>query len=268
MHLVPAALHFNAWDSSGRSAKENKISINLFYASRIYKKIPSDAEWKSFLVYPYPPLQPFGGAISPTENKEWLITLFGYGDNHPPADNQEFLESAKNLENPHIYECIKNGEPASDLKVYRFPSMRRYHFEKMKTFPKGLLVMGDSFCRIDPVFAQGMSIAAKEAKALQEVLLSAGEADADPFIFHKKLSKIVDIPWLIASTEDFRFSHTAGSKPLGVPLLQWYVKKVVNACSFDPYSYDRFMKVLHLQAHPAILFTPGAVWNIFRRQKK
>ncbi|PAE23624.1 FAD-dependent oxidoreductase [Bacillus sp. 7894-2] len=264
-----SSLAFHCLDKVGVAPlKKTEISINLFYANRIYRKIPSDPEWKSLLVYPDPPLQSFGGAISPTENNEWMITLFGYGANNPPADNNEFLEAAKNLERPHIYDCIKNGEPASDIKVYRFPSMRRYHFEKMKTFPKGLLVMGDAFCRIDPVFAQGMSIAAKEAMALQEILISAGEADADPYNFHRKISKIVDIPWLIALTEDFRFSHTAGAKPLGLPLLQWYVKKVVNACSYDPYTYDCFMKVLHLQAHPAVLFTPRAVRNIFRRRKK
>ncbi|EWG11345.1 FAD-dependent oxidoreductase [Cytobacillus firmus] len=246
--------------------KKTEISINLYYANRIYRRLRADPEWKSLLVYPNPPRQSFGGAASPTENNDLMITLFGYGANNPPADNNEFLETAKSLEKPHIYDCIKNGEPVSDIKVYRFPSMRRYHFEKMKTFPKGLLVMGDAFCRMDPVFAQGMSIAAKEAKALQEILISAGEAD--PYNFHRKISKIVDIPWLIALTEDFRFSHTAGAKPWGLPLLQWYVKKVVNACSFDPYTYDCFMKVLHLQAHPAVLFTPRAVWNIFRGRKK
>lgn len=248
--------------------KKTELAINLFYANRIYRRIQLDPEWKSLLVYPNPPLQSFGGAISPTENNEWMVTLFGYGANNPPEDHHEFLEAAKNLEKQHIFECIKNGEPASGIKVYRFPSMRRFHFEKLKTFPKGLLVMGDAFCRMDPVFAQGMSIAAKEAKALQDILISAGEADADPYNFHRKISKIVDIPWLIALTEDFRFSQTAGAKPWGLPLLQWYVKKVVNACSFDPYTYDCFMKVLHLQAHPAVLFTPRAVRNIFRRRKK
>lgn len=88
--------------------KKTEVSINLFYASRIYKKVPSDAEWKSFLVYPNPPLQSCGGAISPTENNEWMITLFGYGNDNPPADNHEFLESAKTIGNQHIYECIKN----------------------------------------------------------------------------------------------------------------------------------------------------------------
>ncbi|CAM3550797.1 FAD-dependent monooxygenase [Aeromicrobium ponti] len=187
--------------------EKTEVKVNLFYANRIYRKLsPIQREWKSLLVYPNPPAQACGGGISPTEDNQWMITLLGYGVKSPPADNNDFLEYAKNLEQPHVYEAIKDGEPVTDTEVYRFPALRRFHFEKLKSFPKGLIVMGDAFCRIDPVFAQGMSLAAKEAKALQEVFKKAGDAEADPKIFHHKIGKIVDIPWLIALTEDFRFS--------------------------------------------------------------
>ncbi|MBT2690645.1 FAD-dependent monooxygenase [Bacillus sp. ISL-47] len=245
--------------------EKTEIKVNLFYANRIYQKLsPIQREWKSLLVYPNPPAQVCGGGISPTVDNQWMVTLLGYGFSSPPADNDAFLEFAKNLEQPHVYEAIKDGEPVTDTEVYRFPALRRFHFEKLKSFPKGLIVMGDAFCRIDPVFAQGMSIAAKEAKALQEMFKAAGALEADPKVYHQKISKIVDIPWFIALTEDFRFSKTKGNKPIGLPLLQWYVKKVVLACSHDSYIYGRFMKVLHLQAHPIYLITPRVLKGIFR----
>ncbi|WP_394140298.1 FAD-dependent oxidoreductase [Cytobacillus oceanisediminis] len=136
--------------------EKTEVKVNLFYANRIYRKLsPIQREWKSLLVYPNPPAQACGGGISPTEDNQWMITLLGYGVKSPPADNNDFLEYAKNLEQPHVYEAIKDGEPVTDTEVYRFPALRRFHFEKLKSFPKGLIVMGDAFCRIDPVLPRG-----------------------------------------------------------------------------------------------------------------
>ncbi|MFL6561198.1 MAG: FAD-dependent oxidoreductase, partial [Bacillus sp. (in: firmicutes)] len=144
--------------------KKTEVRVNLFYASRIYSSLSSqNHNWGNLLVYPNPPLQNRGGSISPIEKDRWMVTLLGYGVDVPPLYGDEFLQYAKSLEHPDVYEAIKNAQPETEVSVYRFPALRRFHYEKLNQFPSGLVVMGDAFCRIDPVFGQGMSIAAMEA---------------------------------------------------------------------------------------------------------
>lgn len=262
-----AALH-NQWlkDSGYIIPPKEVVKVDLFYASMVYKKLSHDSiNWHSLLAYPNPPAVNRGGMISPLEGDRMLVTLIGYGLKEVPNDPDSFKEYAKKLKQPAFYEAIKHASPLSgEVQVYRFPALRRYHLDKLKDFPSGLLAIGDAICRIDPVFAQGISLAAMEAKALRDLLRERVNKKQLTNSYHKKVSKMIDIPWLIALTEDFRFVTTSGRKPIGLPILQWYVKKVVEACSYNEDVYTRFIQVLHLKAHPISLARPDMIAKVFR----
>lgn len=265
-----AALH-NQWlrDLGFEIPPKTEVKADLFYASMVYKGFsPGSMDWHSLLAYPNPSVNNRGGTISPIEGNRMLVTLLGYGTKNIPNDVDSFMRYAKTLEHPDFFEVIKNKIPYSeDIEVYRFPALRRYHFEKLKDLPSGLLVIGDAACRIDPVFAQGMSLAAMEAKALKELLMKEKTKKQLTKSYHKKIGKILEIPWLIALTEDFRFKTTSGSKPIGLPILQWFVKKVVSASSHNEEVYTPFIQVLHLKKHPVSLAHPDILAKVFKSNK-
>ncbi|MBT2697488.1 FAD-dependent monooxygenase [Bacillus sp. ISL-40] len=252
--------------------QKTEVKVNLFYASRIYSSLSSiNNDWGSLLVYPNPPKQTHGGGIFPIENQRWMVTLLGYGVESPPSTEEEFIKYAKSLEQADVYEAIKNGTPDTDVSVYRFPALRRFHYDKLQRFPNGLIVIGDAFCRIDPVFGQGMSIAALEAIALKKELQKALHKNKLTQISnnaHRSFSKIIDVPWLIALTEDFRFTHTDGAKPFGLPLLKWYVKRVILACESNQNVYGKLINVLQLKAHPISLFSPSTLKAVLFQVKR
>ncbi|MGF6952186.1 2-polyprenyl-6-methoxyphenol hydroxylase-like FAD-dependent oxidoreductase [Neobacillus sp. B4I6] len=252
--------------------QKTEVKVNLFYASRIYCSLsPKNKDWGNLLVYPNPPRQNRGGSISPIENQRWMVTLLGYGVESPPSTVEEFINYAKSLEQPDVYEAIKNGTPETDVSVYRFPALRRFHYEKLQRFPNGLIVIGDAFYRIDPVFGQGMSIAALEAVALKKELQKALNKNKLSQISkntHRSFSKIIDVPWLIALTEDFRFTHTDGAKPFGLPLLKWYVKRVILACESNQKVYGKLINVLQLKAHPISLFSSSTLKAVLFKVKR
>ncbi|MFS0635362.1 FAD-dependent monooxygenase [Mesobacillus foraminis] len=250
---------------------KTEVKVDLFYSSRKYPSL-SPKNGGSLLIYPNPPLQNLGGAIAQIEDNEWMVTLLGYGVKHPPFNDEQFINYTKQLDDQGIYDTIKDADPVTPVSFYRFPSLSRYHYDNMKHFPDGLIVIGDAFSRINPVFAQGMSIAALEALALKKELSKREGNPGKPKHLskkiHRRFSRITDIPWLIALSEDFRFKTTSGKKPFGLPFLQWYVKKVIIACSRNTEVYGQFIKVLHLKAHPITLFSPKMMLKIFASVKK
>jgi flavin-dependent dehydrogenase len=251
---------------------KTEIKVDLFYARRIYRSLsPHTIHTGSVLVYPNPPLFKCGGGLSPIEEGRWIVTLFGYGMDSIPGNDRDFLQFANALQQPDIYNLIVNAIPENDVSIYRFPALRRYHYEKLNRFPGNLIVLGDAFCRIDPVFGQGMSIAAHEAmelkKELEKVVHKQDLLQISKKV-HRRFSKVVDIPWLIALSEDFRYSHTEGVKPAGLSILMWYVKQIIFACSRHQHIYTKLINVLHLKAHPFTLFAPSVLKTVLLEWKK
>ena len=59
--------------------------------------------------------------------------------------------------------------PISEIYIHKIPYQEWRRFD-LAAVPEGLLVVGDAHCRFDPVFGQGMSVAAMEALELQRCL--------------------------------------------------------------------------------------------------
>jgi 2-polyprenyl-6-methoxyphenol hydroxylase-like FAD-dependent oxidoreductase len=89
----------------------------------------------------------------------------------------EFLEYVKTPRTPTIYNAIRHAKPLSDVVRFGTPESIRRHYEWLSTFPRGLLPIGDAICRFNPIYEQGMTVAAQEACLLRNVLATlAGEA--------------------------------------------------------------------------------------------
>jgi 2-polyprenyl-6-methoxyphenol hydroxylase-like FAD-dependent oxidoreductase len=142
----------------------------------------------------------------------------------------------------------------SDIVLYRFPANQRRRYERMQRFPTGYLVVGDAVCSFNPIYGQGMSVAAMETRALDETLAAGTQDLARRFFARTKA--IVDIPWTIATGEDLRYPEVEGSRPAGFHVLNRYMDKVHAIASEDEEVCRRFFDVLNLLSPPASLMTP------------
>lgn len=244
---------------------ESLVKVNIGYATRVYRRQPGDLEGAQLImIAPDAPHGKRTGLIFPIEGDRWICTLGGWAGDHAPLDEAGFLEFARSLPAPDVYDMIRKLEPISEIYPYKLPGSLRRHYEKLRRFPIGYLVLGDAICSFNPVYGQGMTSAAMQAAALDQLL---GEGIALPHLwqrFFKAAAAVVDIPWQLAVGEDFRFAETEGQKPAGVDFINRYVNRVHRASHHDPVVYTAFLQVMNLMAPPTSLFHPRILWRVLR----
>src|SRR6476619_4150616 len=142
------------------------------------------------------------------------------------------------------------------------PSSQWRRYDKMRRFPKGYLVFGDAICSFNPVYGQGMTVAAQEAALLRECL-EAGDADLARRFF-AAASTAIDTPWYIAVGNDLRHPQVQGPPPAKVRFINWYIGKLHMAARHDARLATAFLEVANLEAPPTQLLHPATVLRVIR----
>ena len=250
--------------------EESIVKINVTYTTRLYRRRSGDFGGACvMIVQPEPPATWRGGFALAQEDGRWIVTMAGWGGDHADRSEEGFLEFARSLPAPDIYEMISRNEPLSDIIVHEVPTNLRRHYEKVNRFPEGYLVLGDAVSSFNPVYGQGMSSAALQAAILDNVLLEGeGSSDSQAYgkplwkRFFKRAAKVVDNPWQLAVGADFNYPTTQGKKQPGTDLINAYITRLMKVSNHDAVVCLALMKVMNLLAPPANLFQPGILRRV------
>ena len=241
---------------------EQELRIDLLYVSRLVRLDPAlMGGYRAVLVGPQR-IRPTGAAIVSQENGSWMVTVAGFAGHHPPTDPDAWLEMAASLAPPACAAAVRAAEPITDLSAHRFPASLWRRYDKLDRFPDGLLVVGDSICSFNPIYGQGMTVAAMEAQALA-ALLRPG-ADDSPVRFFKQAAKPVRVAWQAAVGADLSMPSdvVAGHRPLPVRAMNAYLDRYLAAAEHDDEMAWDFLKVTGLDRPARALFSPHAVRRI------
>jgi 2-polyprenyl-6-methoxyphenol hydroxylase-like FAD-dependent oxidoreductase len=253
--------------------EETCVKIDVGYASRIYRcpeQLPT--AWKVLIILGTPPDNKRAGVIFPIEGGCWMVTLGGWLRDYPPADDAGFLDFARGLDQPDLYEAIKEAEAITPIVVYKYTANLWRHYERLPRLPEGFIVMGDAVCAFSPVYGQGMSVAALEAKTLdtclreQQGYTENTHATSFPQRFQKAIAKEIKAAWMLSTGYDLRYPGTEGHRSLGMRLLNWYISRVIGLTAFHPLVAATFFQVWHLLKPLRSLFEPRIVWAVLGRE--
>ncbi|PWV89136.1 2-polyprenyl-6-methoxyphenol hydroxylase-like FAD-dependent oxidoreductase [Paenibacillus cellulosilyticus] len=254
---------------------EEKVKIDLCYVSQTFQLSAAQRDWETLLVYPSAPIEKIGGSVCRIEGNRHIFTMFGYDSELAHSEikeTQNFIALTKKLPNTMISDELEGAKPLSEVKIHKVPYIVRHHYEKVRNFPQRFLFIGDAFCRFDPVFGQGMSVAAMEALALDDCLQREWKEtkDISPRLtkrFYRSISKVIGPVWKMIIIEDFRYHHVAGKKPLGLSILQWYTGRVFHRSSQNVDVYNAFIHVMNLLRPVSTLFSPSLLYKVLRKSR-
>jgi len=242
--------------------KVEEVKVNLGYTSCFFRREAEHLSGKDGLVFLSTPPNKRIGVILAQDDNRWVVTLGGYLGDHVRAVYDEFQKVAKNLPGPYIYDVIKDAELLSGPVAYKFPANLRHYYEKLKRFPDGYLVFGDALCSFNPIYGQGMTVAAMEAETLGECL-QKGEIKLARRFF-KKASKVIDLSWDSAVGGDLSFSEVEGRRTPLIRFLNWYIGKLHIAAHHDAKVSTAFLRVINMISPAPSILKPGIVWRIIK----
>jgi len=192
----------------------------------------------------------------------WVAGVGGYAGDHVDITREAMRRRAADIGNAEIEGLAANGELIGSVMRYQFSHSQRRHYQRLSRFPLGYLVMGDALASFNPIYGQGMTVAACEALSLREAL-SHGMSDLARRYF-KATAKVIDIPWQLAVGGDLALPSVVGPRSFVLKLINAYVARVQRAAVEDPVVAAAFVRVMHMLAAPPSLFAPSVVRGVLR----
>jgi len=248
------------------SPQESAIGIDVTYATATFA-IPDNApaDWKVLAVMGDPRGNRSGGGVFPLEGRRWMVTLAAAHGDKPPGDPAGFMKLAQSLRTATIYDSIRSAERIGDIERFAFPASVRRQFERLESFPRGLLPIGDAICHFNPIFGQGMSVAAIEACELKK-LLTALSSEDDPLAhlaapYFAAITPVVDTPWGVANL-DFVFPQTRGVRPEGFDGTLLFSAALNRVAAREPEVHELTTEIQHFLRSTDVYRNPALLQRI------
>ena len=241
--------------------EETMIGVDLAYATAIFtmpEVIPED--WKGVFCFPQPPQSSLGALLLPMEGERWIVTVARMHGEALPEDRDGFMACVQQLRTPTIYNALAHARPLGEIARFQFPASEYRHYERLEAFPRGLLPLGDALCRFNPIYGQGMSVAAQEARALRQ-LLAARAGAGDPLhglapAFFAEASALIEAPWAMAAIPDFAHPDTRGERPVDFEQRLKAGHAMNQLAARDPAVHKLMAEVQHLLKPPSVYQDP------------
>jgi 2-polyprenyl-6-methoxyphenol hydroxylase-like FAD-dependent oxidoreductase len=242
----------------GRPAESRSV-VGVTYASLLLRIPPGTVDEKLVSVGPVPD-RPTAGGLFAYENNTWMITVCGIAGYEPPADRAGMIAFAAELGSAPMVAALNAGEPLSDVSIHRFPVSAWRRYDKMRRFPSGLLVVGDAICTTNPIYAQGMSVAALQTAVLHDCLSRGGEDLSRRFF--RAAAKPVGLAWQLTIGADLSLPQVPGRRSAALRVMNWYVNRILTAAESDIAVAEKFFRVQNLIDSPARLLHPSFMMRV------
>ena len=237
----------------------DELEVRIAYAT-MPVRVPRGMLRELVLTVHPVPSRPTTFAMFAGEDDTYLVLGGTVGGQEPPADRAALLDFIAEFAPRHALAAVRAGEPLGEVTHYRIPSNRWRRYDKLARTPDGLLVFGDAICSFNPIYGQGMTIAAIEAETLRNCLRS-GDLNL-PQRFFGESAKKIQVAWRTAVGSDLALPQVQGRRSLATRIVNTYMDRVLTATETDPAVAQQFFRVAWLLDAPTRLLYPSVVLRI------
>jgi 2-polyprenyl-6-methoxyphenol hydroxylase-like FAD-dependent oxidoreductase len=240
---------------------QERLHVGVHYTTRLFRREPEDLDGCRHVTVSIPPGDRRGGLVVAVEGDRWLVTLVGLLGERPPADLDGFVDYAHTLWAGDVHEVVAAAQPIGEASTGGFPGYLRRRYDRLRRFPGRYVVTGDAMCSLNPLYAQGMTVAISEAKALGEVVDQNG-LDRVGLRFFQRTGRSVDTAWTLATGADLGHPDVEGPRPARWRLINAYLNRLLPVAHGDPVVAKAFLEVIGLGAPPQRLMHPRLVSRV------
>lgn len=205
-----------------------------------------------------------GVLIFPVENNRVQVSLGANTIMPMPKTQEAFLAALKALPVPDAYEAIKPLRAITEISHSRFSASVRRNYHTLKRLPEGIVAIGDAVASFNPVFGQGMTVAALEVEWLAKCL---AKTDTHAIGFAKSyyagVKPIVDLAWGLPDLEARRNDPKAQNWL--IRFLLWYTERMQKTATRDVYVSRTLLRVQNMIEPPTKLFGPPVFFRVLFR---
>jgi 2-polyprenyl-6-methoxyphenol hydroxylase-like FAD-dependent oxidoreductase len=255
-------------EALGRQAPgTTTIGVDFAYATAVFD-IPQGAsdEWKFVLTQGRPPENLRGALLGPLEHGRWILSVGGRAEDAPPDDPEAFMAYLQGLRTPTIYEAVRGATRIGEIARYGFRESIWRRFHDYAGLPAGLIPFADSISRFNPVYGQGMTVAALEGVLLKR-LLAEHAGDTDPIAattaaFLTESESIVRTAWDMSAIPDFIFPTTRGERPANFDQIIAYAVAFIVLAARDADVHRLDSEVRSFLKPPSALADPEVIAKV------
>ncbi len=269
--VVPAAL---VVDASGRMSQSHRWIQELGVAEPVTETIDGKigyvtawidelgplAERPILYVFgKYPHLGRRAGATQ-VEGGRAVLVATGREQDQPPTDHQGLVRFFNSMGNPVLDELAAKLTPRTPLYRYAKLVNRRYRYQ-MRNWPPGLLIVGDALAFFNPLYGQGMTVAALQARILARQAARLRSAPAASRRVQRKVTRETRSPWAKSTVEDLCWAGDPSRLTLAKAYLQAMTLSL--AMTSEP-AFRALLETMHMVSKVA-MYRPQVLLPVLKK---
>lgn len=268
--VIPAAIVVDASGATSKAAQWLATAgrevpevitaqSDQWYVTTLFSGAERADDSAFWLTFPTPP-RSRGGLVSPVDGGRWYVSLSGRSGDRPPTSPEEVRAFARTLEDPAIGSLLESASAVSPPRLFRKAVATWRRYECLPRPLPGFLPIGDCVASLNPLFGQGMSVAAWQARELASLLARLGpEPEARAELTSQYLARAaaaVDAAWSLGQMAD---------GALGPVNRRQAVTRLVRD---DPEFHALYVRIWHLLAPASLLDRPDVRSQIERADSR